>query len=267
MRGREALARAGADSRLRCVARAHHSALARGEETSDSRTTHLQPPGDLRLRRHCWRDLRRSYGPGRGWVGPCDDRGPGRLASPGTRYAEGTAPRTRTPRRARRRPCSTCGHHLDPDPACSGASGVRARDQGTASSARARRARSSRGCEPSRCNRDRRLVWSCSGPRDPVAAVARPGTFDAFRWDLGGDEYRRALLIGLNLGPNLAVTGSLSAVVWFRAARSVDADASWRTYTRIGLAVAAGGCRRACRASCRQCRQALTKRIFRTRAR
>jgi arsenical pump membrane protein len=48
----------------------------------------------------------------------------------------------------------------------------------------------------------------------------------------------RSLLIGLNLGPNLAVTGSLSAVLWFRAARAVDANATWRTYSRIGLAVA-----------------------------
>jgi arsenical pump membrane protein len=48
----------------------------------------------------------------------------------------------------------------------------------------------------------------------------------------------RALLIGLNLGPNLAVTGSLSAVLWFRAARAVGADASARTFSRIGLALA-----------------------------
>jgi arsenical pump membrane protein len=44
----------------------------------------------------------------------------------------------------------------------------------------------------------------------------------------------RALLLGLNLGPNLAVTGSLSAFLWLRVARSVDAAPSPRTYTRIG---------------------------------
>lgn len=44
-----------------------------------------------------------------------------------------------------------------------------------------------------------------------------------------------ALLLGLNLGPNLAVTGSLSAVLWLQAARIVDARASVATYTRHGL--------------------------------
>jgi arsenical pump membrane protein len=44
-----------------------------------------------------------------------------------------------------------------------------------------------------------------------------------------------ALLLGLNLGPNLAVTGSLSAVLWLQAARTVGARASVATYTRHGL--------------------------------
>jgi arsenical pump membrane protein len=44
-----------------------------------------------------------------------------------------------------------------------------------------------------------------------------------------------ALLLGLDLGPNLAVTGSLSALLWLHAARSVDARASITTYTRLGL--------------------------------
>jgi len=44
-----------------------------------------------------------------------------------------------------------------------------------------------------------------------------------------------ALLLGLDLGPNLAVTGSLSAVLWLKAARAVDAHASITTYTRLGL--------------------------------
>ena len=45
----------------------------------------------------------------------------------------------------------------------------------------------------------------------------------------------RALLIGLNLGPNLAVTGSLSAFLWLRVARSHEARPSARTYTLLGL--------------------------------
>jgi arsenical pump membrane protein len=44
-----------------------------------------------------------------------------------------------------------------------------------------------------------------------------------------------ALLLGLDLGPNLAVTGSLSAVLWLQAARTVDAPASIATYSRLGL--------------------------------
>ncbi len=45
----------------------------------------------------------------------------------------------------------------------------------------------------------------------------------------------RALLLGLNLGPNLAVTGSLSAVLWFRVARGLGCRPSAVTYSRIGL--------------------------------
>jgi arsenical pump membrane protein len=44
----------------------------------------------------------------------------------------------------------------------------------------------------------------------------------------------RALLLGLNLGPNLAVTGSLSAFLWLRVARGLGADPSVRAYSRIG---------------------------------
>jgi arsenical pump membrane protein len=44
-----------------------------------------------------------------------------------------------------------------------------------------------------------------------------------------------ALLLGLDLGPNLAVTGSLSAVLWLHAARTVGARTSIATYSRLGL--------------------------------
>jgi arsenical pump membrane protein len=46
--------------------------------------------------------------------------------------------------------------------------------------------------------------------------------------------HSRALLLGLDLGPNLAVTGSLSAFLWLQAARTVNADASIATYTKLG---------------------------------
>ncbi len=45
----------------------------------------------------------------------------------------------------------------------------------------------------------------------------------------------RALLIGLDLGPNLVITGSLSAIFWMRVARSERATPSARTYTKVGL--------------------------------
>jgi arsenical pump membrane protein len=45
----------------------------------------------------------------------------------------------------------------------------------------------------------------------------------------------RALLIGLNLGPNLAVTGSLSAYLWLRVARNLGARPSARVYSSVGV--------------------------------
>jgi len=45
----------------------------------------------------------------------------------------------------------------------------------------------------------------------------------------------RALLVGLDLGPNLAVTGSLSAILWIQVARSIDSQPSARHYTKLGL--------------------------------
>jgi arsenical pump membrane protein len=47
-------------------------------------------------------------------------------------------------------------------------------------------------------------------------------------------HHPRALLLGLDLGPNLAITGSLSAFLWLEAARAVNADASIVTYSKLG---------------------------------
>ena len=47
-----------------------------------------------------------------------------------------------------------------------------------------------------------------------------------------------ALLVGLDLGPNLAVTGSLSAYLWWQAARRVGARPSVGLYSRLGLVLA-----------------------------
>jgi arsenical pump membrane protein len=47
--------------------------------------------------------------------------------------------------------------------------------------------------------------------------------------------YPRALLLGLNLGPNLAITGSLSAILWIRVARATQAHPSAATYSKLGV--------------------------------
>lgn len=46
-----------------------------------------------------------------------------------------------------------------------------------------------------------------------------------------------ALLIGLNLGPNLAVSGALSVLLWAQAARPLGARPSAVRYTQLGLVV------------------------------
>jgi arsenical pump membrane protein len=44
-----------------------------------------------------------------------------------------------------------------------------------------------------------------------------------------------ALLVGLNVGPNLFITGSLAWVLWWRSARGARAEPSVRYATRLGL--------------------------------
>jgi arsenical pump membrane protein len=54
-------------------------------------------------------------------------------------------------------------------------------------------------------------------------------------------EHGRALLIGLNIGPNLVVTGSLSAFLWLQAARQAGARPSIARYSMLGAVVAPAG--------------------------
>ena len=49
--------------------------------------------------------------------------------------------------------------------------------------------------------------------------------------------HAHALLVGLDLGPNLAVSGALSAVLWLHVARTVGARPSARRYTAAGALV------------------------------
>jgi arsenical pump membrane protein len=48
----------------------------------------------------------------------------------------------------------------------------------------------------------------------------------------------RALLLGLNVGPNIAASGSLSAFLWWRAARQVGAQPSLVAFSRQGIPLA-----------------------------
>lgn len=49
----------------------------------------------------------------------------------------------------------------------------------------------------------------------------------------------KALLLGLNVGPNLAVSGSLAVLLWWRAARATGARPSALAYSRQGVALVA----------------------------
>jgi arsenical pump membrane protein len=53
-----------------------------------------------------------------------------------------------------------------------------------------------------------------------------------------GHLQSQALLIGLNIGPNLAVTGSLAVLLWWRAARMAGVRPSVLAYSRQGLVLA-----------------------------
>jgi arsenical pump membrane protein len=51
----------------------------------------------------------------------------------------------------------------------------------------------------------------------------------------GSPAHPQALLFGLNIGPNLAVTGSLSALIWWQAAHAVKASPSAIRYSAVGI--------------------------------
>jgi arsenical pump membrane protein len=48
-------------------------------------------------------------------------------------------------------------------------------------------------------------------------------------------EHPYALLVGLNLGPNLFVSGSLAWILWLRAARGAGARPSIARASRLGV--------------------------------
>jgi arsenical pump membrane protein len=81
---------------------------------------------------------------------------------------------------------------------------------------------------------DGRAMWAVAGigATAPVLLNNLPA---AVLLSSQAPAHQDALLLGLDLGPNLAITGSLSAVLWLQAARLVDARASIVTYTRLGI--------------------------------
>ncbi|HEY2477208.1 MAG TPA: SLC13 family permease [Solirubrobacterales bacterium] len=86
------------------------------------------------------------------------------------------------------------------------------------------------------------LIGGASGPE--TAALAAISTVfvnnlpSAALYSAHAVDHSRMLLLGLNVGPNLAVTGALSALLWFRAAREVDARPSLLEFSRRGAPLA-----------------------------
>jgi arsenical pump membrane protein len=86
------------------------------------------------------------------------------------------------------------------------------------------------------------LIGGASGPE--TAALAALSTVfvnnlpSAALYSAHAVDHSRMLLLGLNVGPNLAVTGALSALLWFRAAREVDARPSLLEFSRRGIPLA-----------------------------
>ena len=105
---------------------------------------------------------------------------------------------------------------------------VRAGRRGRAPSGGSGRARLAAG---PRSRRGRR-PWSGRWPACSATTCRRPPC-----WRPGPRPTPTPCWSGLDLGPNLAVTGALSAVVWLQAARAVGARPSAARYTVLGLVV------------------------------
>jgi len=57
-------------------------------------------------------------------------------------------------------------------------------------------------------------------------------------YSAGAVAHPRMLLLGLNVGPNLAVTGALSTLLWYRAADQVSVRPSVLAFTCRGIFLA-----------------------------
>jgi arsenical pump membrane protein len=83
------------------------------------------------------------------------------------------------------------------------------------------------------------LIGGASGPETAglaaISTVLINNLPSAALYSAHAVDHSRMLLLGLNVGPNLAVTGALSALLWFRAAREVDAHPSLVEFSRRGV--------------------------------
>ncbi len=86
------------------------------------------------------------------------------------------------------------------------------------------------------------LIAHASGPETAglaaISTVLVNNLPSAALYSAHAVDHSRMLLLGLNVGPNLAVTGALSALLWFRAAREVDARPSLLEFSRRGVPLA-----------------------------
>jgi arsenical pump membrane protein len=67
----------------------------------------------------------------------------------------------------------------------------------------------------------------------PVGLIAS----SAVQSDHTADQITRAILIGVDLGPNLSVTGSLATILWLTALRREDLAVGFGTFLKIGAVV------------------------------
>jgi arsenical pump membrane protein len=77
-------------------------------------------------------------------------------------------------------------------------------------------------------------IWAAAGI-GAVAAVVLNNLPAAVLLSAQPAAHPDALLVGLDIGPNLVFTGSLSAVLWLQAAHGVGAHPSLRNYSRLGI--------------------------------
>jgi arsenical pump membrane protein len=86
------------------------------------------------------------------------------------------------------------------------------------------------------------LIGGASGPETAglaaISTVLVNNLPSAALYSAHAVDHSRMLLLGLNVGPNLAVTGALSALLWFRAAREVGARPSLLEFSRRGVPLA-----------------------------